>query len=131
VLNTYGNDQNIYSFEGGELSLNLFKMLLAGRIDALPALPEEAMYLAETLGFKDQIMTLSVVENQQNNDASITYVACSKNDWGKRTIDDINTVLVELRPTTTYRAAYERWLDPSSINDYRKLYQDVFLTITK
>jgi uncharacterized protein (TIGR02285 family) len=131
VLNTYGNDQNIYSFEGGELSLNLFKMLLAGRIDALPALPEEAMYLAETLGFKEQIMTLSVVENQQNNDASITYVACSKNDWGKRTIDDINTVLVELRPTTTYRAAYERWLDPSSINDYRKLYQDVFLTITK
>ena len=131
VLNTYGNDQNIYSFEGGELSLNLFKMLLAGRIDALPALPEEAMYLAETLGFKEQIMTLGIVENQQNNEASITYVACSKNDWGKRAIDDINTVLVELRPTTAYRAAYERWLDPSSINNYRQLYQDNFLTITK
>lgn len=26
---------------------------------------------------------------------------------------------------------YERWLDPSSLEGYRKLYKDVFLTITE
>lgn len=130
-LNHYGNENNIFSFEGSELSLNLFKMLIAGRIDALIGLPEEAMYLAETLGFKDQIMTIKIDENQNNYDASLTYVACSKTDWGKKTIDTINSVLLEQRPTERYRAAYERWLDPSSIENYRQLYNDVFLKITQ
>jgi uncharacterized protein (TIGR02285 family) len=131
VLDTYGNDNNTFMFEGAELSLNLFKMLLAGRIDALAGLPEEAMYLAETLGYKDQIMTLNIVENQKDHDASLTYVACSKTEWGEKTIDAINNVLLKERPTKEYRAAYERWLDPSSIDNYRSLYEDVFLSISK
>lgn len=131
TLDTYGNEQNIFSYEGPELSLNLFKMLLAGRIDALSGLPEEAMYLAETMGIKDQIMTINIVENQVNHDASLTYVACSKNEWGKETIDNINRVLLEQRDTERYRAAYERWLDPSSHEGYRKLYKENFLTITE
>jgi uncharacterized protein (TIGR02285 family) len=131
ALETYSNDQNTFTYEGPELSLNLFKMLQAGRIDALPGLPEEAMYLAETMGFRDQIMTLAVEENQVNPEASLSYVACSKTEWGKTAIERINKVLREQRPTETYRAAYERWLDPSSIEGYRKLYQDVFLKVTE
>lgn len=131
TLNSYGNDKNIFSFEGTGLSLNLFKMLLAGRIDALCGLPEEAMYLAETMGIKDQIMTLNIAENRKNHEASLSYVACSKNEWGKKTIKDIDEVLLRERPTAIYRAAYERWLDASSIAGYRKLYKEVFLTITQ
>ncbi len=131
TLNKYGNKHNIFVYEGPELSLNLFKMLLAGRIDALAGLPEEAMYLAETMGIKDQIMTLNIVENQVNHDASLTYVACSKNEWGKKAIKNINAVLLKERPTQRFRGAYERWLDPSSIEGYRKIYQDVFLKITE
>ena len=131
ALNTYGTKQNIFSYEGPELSLNLFKMLQAGRIDALPGLPEEAMYLAETMGIREQIMTLSVEENQVNKESWLSYVACSKTEWGKQAIENINKALLEQRPTEQYRAAYERWLDPSSIEGYRKLYQEVFLNITK
>lgn len=127
ALNTYGNDTTIYSYEGPELSLNLFKMLLAGRLDALPGLPEEAMYLAETMGFRDRIMTISVRENLQDHESMLTYVACSKTEWGKKTIDTINTILAEERPTDRYRAAYERWLDPSSVDGYRTMYHDIFL----
>jgi uncharacterized protein (TIGR02285 family) len=106
-LNIYGNEKNIYAYEGPELTLNLFKMLLAGRIDALPGLPEEAMYLAETLGINDKIMTLNIAENQVNHNASLSYVACSKTEWGKKTIEDINKVLRKERPTESYRTAYE------------------------
>lgn len=127
MLDTYGNDKNIYAYEGPELSLNLFKMLLAGRLDALPALPEEAMYLAETMGFLDKIMTISVSENLQDHQSMLTYVACSKTDWGKKTIEAIDTILVQERPTERYQAAYERWLDPSSVNDYRRMYREIFL----
>lgn len=127
ILIKHGNGDNIFSFEGRELSLNLFKMLMANRIDALTGLPEEAMYLAETFGIKDQIMTLSIKENEGQNSASITYVACSKTDWGKKAIEDINGVLLSRRPTSAYMGAYERWLDPSSVEDYRRLYKDAFL----
>lgn len=127
ILNTYGTPQTIFAYEGPELSRNLFEMLLAGRIDALPGLPEEAMYLAETYALRDQIMTLQVAENVANHDAMITYVACSKTPWGKQTIEAIDRALQKARPTEEYRAAYERWLDPSSIENYRKLYQEVFL----
>ncbi len=130
TLKAHSNDRNTFTYEGPELSLNLFKMLLAGRIDALPGLPEEAMYLAETMGIRDQIMTLAVEENQVNPEASLSYVACSRTEWGKKAIERINTVLRQQRPTDSYRGAYERWLDPSSVEGYRQLYQDVFLTVT-
>jgi uncharacterized protein (TIGR02285 family) len=131
ALKAHSTEKNTYSYESPELSLNLFKMLQAGRIDTLPGLPEEAMYLAETMGIRDQIMTLSVEENQANPEASLSYVACSKNEWGKEVIERINRVLLAQRPTALYRAAYERWLDSSSIEGYRKLYDEVFLKITQ
>jgi uncharacterized protein (TIGR02285 family) len=127
ILNTYGTPRNIFAYEGPELSRNLFQMLLAGRIDALPGLPEEAMYLAETLDIRDKIMTLEVTENISNYDGMITYVACSKTPWGQKTIADINRALQKIRPTAEYEAAYERWLDPSSVENYRTLYRQVFL----
>lgn len=131
ALKAYSTEKNTYSYESPELSLNLFKMLQAGRIDTLPGLPEEAMYLSETMGIRDQIMTLNVEENQANPEASLSYVACSKNEWGREAIQRINRVLLAQRPTTLYRAAYERWLDVSSIEGYRKLYDEVFLKITQ
>jgi len=43
VLNRYGTKQNIFAFEGQELSLHFFKMLKLDRLDGLIGLPEEAM----------------------------------------------------------------------------------------
>ena len=134
TLDNYGNDKNIFLYEGPALLADLLKMLMAGRIDALPGSPEEAIYLAETMGIRDQIMILNIEENQGDRDAYdayLGYVACSKNEWGKTAIDNINRVLLEQRGTERYRAAYERWLDPSSIEGYRRLYKERFLTITE
>lgn len=127
VMDTYGDPSTVFSYEGSQLSLHLMRMLMAGRIDALPGLPEEAMYIAETMGIKDQIMTLAVEENLVEHESMLSYVTCSKNEWGEKTIQAINRVLEEQRPTRRYRAAYERWLDPSAIEAYRKMYQEIFL----
>ena len=45
----------------------------------------------------------------------------------RKVIDKVNRVLLEQRPTEQYRAAYERWLDPNSIVEYRRAYVEVFL----
>lgn len=131
TLDSYGNEKNIFVYEGADLLAGLFKMLMAGRIDALPGSPEEAIYLAETMGIRDQIMTLNIEENQGHSESYLGYMACSKNEWGKAAINNINQVLLEQRGTERYRAAYERWLDPSSLEGYRKLYKEVFLPITQ
>lgn len=131
IFNKYGNDANVFSYEGKTLSLSFFEMLKRDRLDGIIGLPEEVLYQAENLGIRDQILTLSIAENQQSLDAWLSYVACSKTPWGKKVIDDINAVLLEQRPKERYRAAYERWLDDGSIPGYREAYDKYFLSQIK
>ena len=102
-------------------------MLKLNRLDALIILPEEAIYQAEKLGIKDEIMTLTIEENQVGYESWLSYVGCSKTEWGKKIIENIDQILLVQRPTKKYREAYERWLDESSLENYRKLYDKVFL----
>lgn len=130
VLKQYRGSSSTVEVSGPELSLSLFKMLMKGRLDGILGLPEEALYQAEQLGIRDQLMTLSIEENLNGYEAWLSSVGCSKNAWGKAIIDRINAVLLAQRPTERYRAAYERWLDPNAIEQYRKVYQEVFLEKT-
>lgn len=131
VLDGYGTDKNIFLYEGNELSLNFFEMLKLDRLDGLIGLPEEAMYQAERLGIRDQIMTLTIAENQTSYEGWLSYVVCPKNEWGAQVIAKIDEVLIKQRPTDAYREAYERWLDESSLAGYRKLYNNVFLKVSE
>ncbi|MGD9947087.1 MAG: TIGR02285 family protein [Desulfobulbus sp.] len=130
VFKRHQGQINLVEFTGQELSLNLFKMLLLGRLDGLIGLPEEALYQAEQMGIRDQFITLTLSENLHNFDGWMSCVACSKTPWGKSVIESVNKVLLEQRPTKQYRAAYERWLDPNSITAYRRAYAEVFLKAT-
>lgn len=127
IFNRHKGQANLVEFTGQELSLNLFKMLMLGRLDGLIGLPEEALYQAEQMGIRDQFITLTLSENLHNYDGWMSCVACSKTPWGKQVIDKINQVLLAQRPSEQYRAAYERWLDPNSIAEYRRAYAEVFL----
>ncbi len=131
VLDRHRGAKNIFVYEGEQLSLNFFRMLQMDRLDGVIGLPEEAMYLAERLGIRDQIMTLAIKENQQGMESWLSYVACSKTPWGRKVIDRINEILLKERSSERYRAAYERWLDPGCLETYRKLYQEVFLQRTQ
>lgn len=127
ILAKHKEQKNVVKFTGQELSNNLFKMLMMDRLDGLIGLPEEALYQAEQMGIRDQLMTLIIEENQNNYNGWMSAVGCSKNEWGRTIIARINQVLLKQRPTEQYRAAYERWLDPNSIENYRKVYREVFL----
>lgn len=129
ILDKYKDQGNIFVFEGEELSRSFFHMLKLGRLDALISLPEEAIYQAEKLGLKDEIMTLTIEENQGGYDSWLSSVGCSKTEWGKKIIEKINQILLAQRPTKRYREAYERWLDESSLANYRELYDKVFLQV--
>ncbi|WP_084312120.1 TIGR02285 family protein [Desulfobulbus elongatus] len=130
ILDNHRGENNLLEITGQELSLNLFKMLMKGRLDGIIGLPEEVLYQAEQLGIRDQVMTLTIEENQTGYDSWLSAVGCAKTPWGKAVIDKVNAVLIKERPTERYRAAYERWLDPNAIEQYRRVYRDVFLKQT-
>jgi uncharacterized protein (TIGR02285 family) len=130
ILDKHRDQENVVEFTGQELTVNLFKMLMIDRLDGLIGLPEEFLYQAEQMGIRDQLMTLTIMENQNNYHGWMSNVGCSKNEWGKKIIGKINTVLLEQRPTDRYRSAYERWLDPNSIENYRRVYQEIFVQTT-
>jgi len=131
ILNQYAGNANVVQFTGPELSLNLFHMLMMDRLDGLIGLPEEALYQAEQMGIRDQLMTLTIEENDQDYGNWLSAVGCSKNEWGEKIIAEINEILLSQRPSPRYRTAYERWLDPHSIETYRKVYDRVFLNRTE
>lgn len=127
ILKTYQDRTNLVLYSGQELAANYFKMLMMDRVDGLIGLPDEAMYHAEQLGLRDQLATLIIEENQQDFAGWFCAVGCTKNEWGKAVIERINAVLLEQRSSARYRAAYERWLDPAHLEQYRSVYQGVFL----
>lgn len=127
IIKKHAGQQSIFEFTGPELSHNLFKMLMKGRLDGLIGLPEEVLYQAEQLGLRDQLVTLSIEENMHGYDGWLSAVGCSKNEWGREVIGKINAILLAARPASAYREAYERWLDDNSKGHYRKVYADVFL----
>jgi len=131
ILKQHKDDGTLLETAGPELSLNLFKMLMKGRLDGLIGLPEEALFQAEQLGIRDQLMTLTIEENLNGYESWLSSVGCSKTAWGKALIDKINVILLAQRPTERYRAAYERWLDPNAIENYRRVYRGVFLETTR
>ena len=126
-LGKFADRTNTIRFAGQELGENYFKMLLLDRIDGLLGLPDEAIFRAEQMGIRDQITTVMLTENQQNYEGWYCAIACPKNQWGKHVIEQINDVLLKIRPTPPYRQAYERWLDDNSRTRYRTVYDKIFL----
>ncbi|CAN2046443.1 TIGR02285 family protein [Candidatus Magnetomoraceae bacterium gMMP-13] len=131
VLEKYKKQRNVFVHSGKDVFASLLNMLLKNRLDYILGLPEEVMYRAEKFGIQDKILTIALKENENVYDSWLGHVACSKNEWGKKFIEKINNILIKQRPTQAYRGAYERWLDENSIENYRRLYDEIFLNINK
>ncbi|MGE4401629.1 MAG: TIGR02285 family protein [Desulfobulbus sp.] len=126
-LHKYADRANLIRFSGQELGENYYRMLMLDRLDGLLGLPDEAVYRAEKMGIRDQIATVMLKENQESYEEWFCSIACPKNQWGGEIIDKINHVLVQIRPSESYRQAYERWLDTNNLQRYREIYNKIFL----
>ncbi len=127
VIGKHPDRSNLVHFSGQELTDNFFKMLMLDRVDGLLGLPEEAMYHAHRLGLEHEIITVEILENSQDTEGWLCYAGCPDTAWGRKAIKEINKVLLEKRPTSQYRNAYEHWLHAENKPRFRALYQEVFL----
>lgn len=101
-------------------------MLLAGRIDYMIELPLLALDQARKMGHPDELMALPTVEA---GEMVYNRVMCAKNEWGRKVVAQTNAVLRSERTKPYYRKMVEKWHDPDSAADIRKIYDTVFLTL--
>lgn len=99
-------------------------MLLAGRIDYMIELPLLAFDQARLMKHSGELVAISTLEADE-----VVYnrVMCSKNDWGRNVIEQINKVLIANRSKPYYRSIVEKWHDPESVAEIRRIYDTVFL----
>ncbi|EJN07858.1 transporter substrate-binding domain-containing protein [Herbaspirillum sp. YR522] len=99
-------------------------MLLAGRLDYMIELPLLAFDQARLMGRPDELVAIATLEADE---VVFNRVMCPRNAWGKKVIEQVNTVLDANRDKPYYRSIVEKWHDPASVAEIRKIYDSVFL----
>lgn len=99
-------------------------MLLAGRLDYMVELPLLAFDQARMMGRPGELVAIPM---QEADEVVYNRVMCPKNEWGRKVVEQVNKVLIANRGTAYYRGIVEKWHDPDSVAEIRKLYDDVFL----
>ena len=101
-------------------------MLLAGRIDYMVELPLLAFEQARVMGQPDALVALPM---QEADEVVLNRVMCPRSEWGRQVVEQVNKVLLAERAKPSYRAIVEKWHDPESVAEIRKIYDKVFLKI--
>ena len=104
---------------------HLFKMLDHGRFDFMISYPS-AINFAMTSILLNQEYTFLTIEGVP--DFISGHIACSKTDWGKRIITEINEVLPKVKNTTEYLEALSYWIkNNDNFEAYKAYYYNDFL----
>ncbi|QBP74232.1 TIGR02285 family protein [Herbaspirillum huttiense] len=101
-------------------------MLLAGRLDYMVELPLLAFDQARAMGHAGELVALPM---REANEVVFNRVMCPHNEWGRQVVEQVNKVLLAERAKPSYRAIVEKWHDPESVAEIRKIYDKVFLKI--
>ena len=100
-------------------------MLLHNRVDCVLGYAIENGYIIRKMDLKNKILFKALKETKGY---TMSNIACSKTNEGKRIIERLNKVLIRVRPTKEYRSSFEFWLDKNIIPNYRWAYKKYFLT---
>ena len=87
-----------------ESSESLIKMVSTGRIDYTIEYPIVAAYYDQKYDNPGSISSIPITEMTP---FAYVYLACTKNEWGKKVVERWNAVLRRIKPTQEYRRITE------------------------
>ena len=116
-------NNNIITSSNKDVFSGLLQMLDKNRIDYLFGFPEELEYHT-SLGVLDHKMKFIPIDEKPR--FLKTYIACSNNAWGIKTIAEINQLLLTIRSEEKFLRFYQFWLDFDSKKRHRSLTQQAF-----
>jgi len=101
----------------------LLKMLGRERFDYTLGYAYEVIHFAKLDKDLGKFESLPLSEQKTLIDV---YVGCSKTDWGRAAIKEINKVLLKARATKAYYGHYLNWLDPYTAAGYSAVVEERF-----
>jgi len=126
IFKKYNHAENILQIDNIDLS-RLFQMIERERVDVSIAYPFEIQhYLKENPQSTGQLASYAIANIPAYN---IGAVACPKNAWGKKVIQQVNTILKKIKPTAEYQTAITTWRENERVNPtFIQYYREYFLT---
>ena len=106
---------------------NLMKMLIADRLDYAIEIHSFANYIAKQIDNENVFETYAIDENK--NKVLLAYIFCTKNEWGRKVIAKVDTILKEKRLTPEYVEIMGRWYDDKGRKIIKDYYHNNFLEL--
>ena len=125
IFKNHKRSKNYLPIENIDLN-RVFKMIERDRVDISIVYPLEVQHYKEkNLLSSGQLTAYPIANVAPYNTGSI---ACPKNAWGRKVIQQINTILKELKPTAAYQDALTTWRESERTNPtFSKYYREHFL----
>ena len=119
ILATHESGSNVTRV--AESAESLLKMVSTGRIDYTIEYPLVAAYFEQKNDNPDSISSIPITEVEP---FAYVYMACTKNEWGKKVVEQWNQVLRRIKPTPEFRKLTERGhTDEREIRLIRQYYE--------
>ncbi len=118
--------KNLYGISSGSQVKSLLLMINKKRIDWMVAWPHEAAWFLKSEQTKTDKLSFATIAIKGFKADYSAFPNCSKNEWGKKIIDKINSnITPEIRKK--FHSFYESWLiDKNSIDLFRSIQKEEF-----
>ena len=122
IVAAHSSRPNVFLRKGKDVGLGLHEMLLKRRIDYTVNYPWAATYTAGP----DQAHKLKFLPFDEAGQQPVHHVICTKNDLGKRIIDDVDKRLRDPELTRQRREYILRWLPDEGKEEFLEAFNAHF-----
>jgi uncharacterized protein (TIGR02285 family) len=105
IVDKYRNSPHVYQRAGGDVDEGLLIMLENGRFDYTIAYIETSIFLSKKANLSIELAQIPILENSDK--VIYSYTVAPKNEWGKKIIDEVNSLL----ENTDLMDKYYKWLN--------------------
>ncbi|QDK37641.1 TIGR02285 family protein [Bdellovibrio sp. NC01] len=123
IIKTHKNKSNVETLQGIPDSSSTLNMLSAKRFDYAIEYEEVARYLQSN---KLVIGNFSFAEIEEQRGLVVVHIACSKTDWGLKTISRLDSILRRISGTPKYKELMESWHSEALLKSYRKEFDEFY-----
>ncbi len=123
LLTSRKKNPNVEILTGSPESSSLLNMLSAKKFDFTLEYPEVVNYL---IANKMVLGNLAFAEVQEQRDAVVVHIACSKTPWGKKTILLLDSTLQKIANTAKFKKLMEDWHSADLRQTFRKDFDEFY-----
>lgn len=104
-------------------SLSLVSMINLQRADYTLEYSEVLRYMQNEKLLSTPMVSIEVEEQRT---PYVVYIACPKNDWGKRVIRTLDSTVQKIAATEEFKALTEKWYSPEIKSRYRRDFDEFY-----